>query len=80
MKLVFLGMLADLAGRPVLEIADDEPVGWGALLGRLDPALAQALRGDKVRVARNGEVLADKTALRALASDEIAFLPPVSGG
>lgn len=80
MKLVFLGKLADLARRPELEIAGDGPLGWDSLLARLDPELASALRDDTVRVGHNGKVLADKTALRALASDEIAFLPPVSGG
>jgi molybdopterin synthase sulfur carrier subunit len=46
-------------------------------LGRLAD-LAGA--SDKVRVAINGAVLADKTTLAAEDGDEVALLPPVSGG
>ena len=80
MKLVFLGKLADLAGRGEFELGADGAIGWDALLERLDAPLAEALRGDKVRVAHNGEVLADKATLIAGPGDEVAFLPPVSGG
>ena len=80
MKLVFLGRLADLAGAPERDLATDETLAWEALLGCLDADLADALRGETVRVARNGEVLSDKRALAAAPDDEIALLPPVSGG
>jgi molybdopterin synthase sulfur carrier subunit len=33
-----------------------------------------------VRLAVNGTVLSDKAALQAVDGDEIALLPPVSGG
>ena len=45
-----------------------------------EPDLASALGGAKVRVAQNADMVADKTALIAADGDEIAFLPPVSGG
>lgn len=80
MKLVFLGKLADLAGATELDIAVAASLGWEALLERLHPDLAGALREDRVRVARNGEVLPDKSSLIADPADEIALLPPVSGG
>ena len=42
--------------------------------------VAEQLRSARVHVACAGEVLADKTALRAEDGDEVALLPPVSGG
>ena len=44
------------------------------------PKLSEAAKGDKVKLALNGTVLADKTALAAQDGDEVALLPPVSGG
>lgn len=77
-KLVFLGKLADLAAAPEKDVAG--PLDWTSLLGALPGVLGEAVQGDKVRLALNGTVLADKTALAADDGDEIALLPPVSGG
>jgi len=77
-KLVFLGKLADLAGVSEREVAG--PLDWAGLLARLEPELAEAAKGAKVRVAVNGTLLADKGVLAAAPGDEIALLPPVSGG
>lgn len=77
-RLVFLGKLADLAGAPEREVPG--PLDWGALAAGLEPDLSAALQGDKVRVALNGEVLSDKRLLMAGEGDEVALLPPVSGG
>ena len=73
-KLVFLGKLADLAGVPEREVA--APLDWPGLV----VALGEALTGEKVKLALNGTVLADKTSLSASDGDEVALLPPVSGG
>ena len=75
---VVLGRLADLAGVGELEMAG--PVDWAALLERLHGAMGEAASGERVKLALNGAVLADKTALLARDGDEIALLPPVSGG
>ena len=75
---VFLGKLADLAGAPVLEVAG--PLDWAELKAALPVALAEAIDDPRNRVAINGALLADKAALRAGAGDEVALLPPVSGG
>lgn len=76
--LLFLGRLADLAGGGERVCA--APLDWPALLTVLGPALAAAVSDDKVRVAVNGLIVADKAGLKADAGDEIALLPPVSGG
>jgi sulfur-carrier protein len=75
---VFLGKLADLAGAASLSLA--APLDWAALKAALPPILAEALDDPRNRVAVNGALLADKAGLQAGAGDEIALLPPVSGG
>ena len=77
-RIVFLGRLADLAGAPEREIAG--PLDWPALVEALRGDLGEWVTGDKVKLALNGAVLADKAALRAKDGEEIALLPPVSGG
>jgi len=77
-KLVFLGKLADLAGAPDKDVAG--PLDWRGLLEALPGPLGEAARGEKIKLALNGTVLADKTALAAASGDEVALLPPVSGG
>jgi molybdopterin synthase sulfur carrier subunit len=75
---VFLGKLADLAGAPSLQLT--APLDWAGLKAALPPVLGEALDDPRNRVAVNGALLADKVALQAGAGDEIALLPPVSGG
>jgi len=77
-KLVFLGKLADLAGAPEKDLPG--PLDWRGLLAALPGPLGEAVLGGKVKLAVNGTVLADKTALAANDGDEVALLPPVSGG
>ena len=77
-KLVFLGKLADLAGAPEKDVPG--PLDWAGLLAALPGPPGEAVQGDKVKLAVNGTVLADKTALAAADGDEVALLPPVSGG
>lgn len=83
-KLVFLGRLAELARTSESSITAAGPLGWNALMSELassgSPDLANAVAEDRVRVAVNGALLADKTTLTANDGDEVAFLPPVSGG
>ena len=77
-KLVFLGKLADLAGAPERDVPG--PLDWRGLVEALPGPLGEAVQGDKVKLALNGTVLADKTGLSASDGDEVALLPPVSGG
>jgi molybdopterin synthase sulfur carrier subunit len=76
--IVLLGKLADLAGAASLRLAG--PLDWAGLKAALPPALAEAVEDPKNRVALNGALIADKAGLQARDGDEVAFLPPVSGG
>jgi molybdopterin synthase sulfur carrier subunit len=67
-RLVFLGRLADLGAPPA--------VAPGALA---DLALPEGVLGPQVRLALNG-VLVAREGLVLADGDELAFLPPVSGG
>jgi molybdopterin synthase sulfur carrier subunit len=77
-KLVFLGRLEDLAGAGERNV--DAAPSVSAVLAALDPDLAAALRGDRVKIALNGMVLHDPQSAVLKDGDELAFLPPVSGG
>ena len=77
-RIRFLGPLADLAGEPTREV--EAPLNWQGLLDAVEPAVAAQLRDSRVHVACAGQVLADKTALAAQDGQEVALLPPVSGG
>jgi molybdopterin synthase sulfur carrier subunit len=76
-RLVFLGRLEDIAG------GAERKVPGGALadvLVRLEPELAVALTADRIRIAVNGTLIADRASVVLAEEDELAFLPPVSGG
>lgn len=78
LDLVFLGRLEEIAGGgkrsvPLLASVD-------AVVESLEPELRQAVRAPKVKLAVNGILLQDTGAPVLHDGDEIAFLPPVSGG
>lgn len=77
-RIVFLGPLRDLAGADHRDVA--APLDWTGLLRAVDPGVAAQLRDERVNVACAGRVLADKMALHGRDGDEVALLPPVSGG
>jgi len=84
-RVIYLGKLADIAGRSGTRLdVHAGPIDWSYLIDILEnkvvPGLGEAVSDDRVMVALNGTLLADKTALVAQEGDEIAFLPPVSGG
>jgi len=78
-RLVFLGRLADLAGQGELAVQADAPVPLADILARLGADLAAALSQPKVKLALNGALVA-VSGLVIAPGDELAFLPPVSGG
>jgi sulfur-carrier protein len=78
-RLVFLGRLEDLAGSAVVALPLAGPTAWPDLLALLPPSLAEAVQGPKVRLALNGAIVGTE-GLTLGDADELAFLPPVSGG
>jgi sulfur-carrier protein len=77
-KIVFLGPLGDMAGKQSAEV--DAPLDWAGLLDAVGADVAGQLQEERVNIACGGRVLSDKTALQAKDGDEVALLPPVSGG
>ena len=76
-RLVFLGRLEDTAGGAERDVT---PGPLEAVLGSLAPDLAVALLGERVRMALNGVLIAERGGIVLREGDELAFLPPVSGG
>lgn len=76
--ILFLGPLRDLTGQQTLDV--EVPLDWSGLLEAVGPQVAEQLAEQRVNVACAGKVLADKTRLNAEDGDEVALLPPVSGG
>lgn len=78
LTLVFLGKLEDVAGAGSLSVPLLASID--AVIDALEPTLAHALRAPRVKLAVNGVLLTDRDAPVLRDGDEIAFLPPVSGG
>ena len=76
--ILYLGPLADMAGAPSTTV--EAPLDWAGLLAVVGEEVAAQLQEERVNIACAGRVLADKTALQAEDGDEVALLPPVSGG
>lgn len=78
LKLLFLGRLEDVAGTAEREVVGATTLA--SVLAMLEPALAEALAMPRIRIAHNGMLVADPLLLALAEGDELAFLPPVSGG
>ena len=76
-RLVFLGRLEDEAGGAERAVAAGP---FTAIIAGLEPALVAALSEPFIRMAVNGVLVADPGAVVLADGDELAFLPPVSGG
>jgi molybdopterin synthase sulfur carrier subunit len=82
-KLDVLGRLEDIAGAPEIALAPLNGATLGQILAGIPAELAAALGSPRIRIAVNGVLVPTDRALDDLTvsdSDEIAFLPPVSGG
>ena len=75
---LFLGPLRDLAQAETVEV--EAPLDRAGLLDAVAPAVREQLESQRVNVACAGRVLSDKTSLLAKDGEEVALLPPVSGG
>lgn len=73
-----------MAGRPSQDVAASAPLDWADVLGWLGDCFSEALvdmvSSERVKVALNGALIADKGGVVLADGDELAFLPPVSGG
>ena len=70
-RLVFLGRLEDVAGAAERAVA---PGPLEAVLGALEPDLAIALLGERIRMALNGVLIAERGGIVLGEGDELAFL------
>jgi molybdopterin synthase sulfur carrier subunit len=79
-KVLMLGRLRDVAGwrERTLDAPPATLSALRALLSAEDPALGEALSGKGVQAAVNKALVRADAALAV--GDEIAFLPPMSGG
>ena len=79
---LLFGRLKDAFGAASIPLP--EGVGTAAelrtMLIALNPDLADVLRAKTVRIAVNQELVTDEAGTRISAADEIALLPPLSGG
>ena len=78
-RLLFLGRLEDIAGAAEMHMPLSVPTPLAEVIARLPDALAAAVSEPRIRLAVNGVLCADRHRTIAVA-DELAFLPPVSGG
>lgn len=84
-KFLFLGRLEDVAGVPEMTMPLVRMTSLSVVMDRLTPDLRAALTDPKIRLAVNGELAGGGKAglmpeLMIADADEVAFLPPVSGG
>ena len=84
-RVLYLGRLQDLAGRPESEFGSSSgDLDWPDLVAVLEdhvnPAIAEAVRDPQIKIAVNGKVQVDREDLIFRHGDEVALLPPVSGG
>jgi molybdopterin converting factor small subunit len=80
-RILFFGKLAELAG--TREIVLQSPISVSAIkqiLGAPNAALALELSHPTTRAALNLEVLGHDDDPVVNSNDELAFMPPVSGG
>ena len=82
-RLIFLGKFGDIAPRDLAEVALPGDVhslaDLQAWLARVQPQLGAAMAATKTRLIVN-QCVAHDMSLALADGDEIAFLPPMSGG
>ncbi len=81
-QVLFFASLKDAVGEGALMLQVAEPGSvdalFDALAARIPATAIVALQGDNVRLAVNRQLVTPP--LRLAANDEVAFLPPVTGG
>lgn len=80
LSVVTLGKLADIFTLPEIELVGADSITMLDLRNRIGPPHSSLLFSPKNRIAVNGLVTAYDPELVLADGDEVAFLPPVSGG
>lgn len=85
LRVLFLGRLQDVAGRSESEfVSGSGDFDWSDLVAILEnhvnPEISAAAADAANKVALNGVLQTDREGLRFRDGDEVALLPPVSGG
>jgi molybdopterin converting factor small subunit len=81
-RVLLFGRLKDAFGAPSVPLPADACTAaeLRARLAELNPEIAEMIRSKSVRIAVNQTLVADEIATRISNADEIALLPPLSGG
>jgi molybdopterin synthase sulfur carrier subunit len=81
-RVLFFASLREVTGTDELLVSLAEPISVDGLLSRLSDRLSEsamtALRAENVRLAINQTLLNGPATIRP--GDEVAFMPPVTGG
>jgi molybdopterin converting factor small subunit len=79
---LLFGRLKDAFGSPSIPLPPGATTAAAlrATLADQNPDLAEMLRAKTVRIAVNQELVTDEAGTRISPTDEIALLPPLSGG
>ncbi len=80
--LLLFGRLKDAFGTDRLDIPDGvvTAADLRARLADQNPDLAEMLLAPSIRIAINQELVADEQNASLMSGDEVALLPPLSGG
>jgi molybdopterin converting factor small subunit len=80
--ILLFGRLKDAFGAPSIPLppAAATAAALRATLADLNPDLADMLRAKTVRIAVNQELVVDEAGTAISSADEIALMPPLSGG
>ena len=81
-KVLLFGRLKDAFGAASMLVAEGiaTAAALRAALAEANPGLAAMLRSKSIRIAVNQALVADEAATPISPEDEIALLPPLSGG
>jgi len=81
-KVLFFAKLSELAGRDSIEFKSEQPISIKQIVCQLETSLPQALiealQDESTMVSINQSMAARDDLVHA--GDEVAFLPPFSGG